>query len=76
MLTQATELRQGANRLHRQFFQLGRSGDVPHWEPPVDMYGDEQLLCLLPHADYGVAEMLLQKGCLRLICMGNILSLL
>lgn len=47
MLTQAVELLQGAHRLHRQFFQLGRSGDVPRWEPPVDMYGDEQLLRLL-----------------------------
>jgi HSP20 family protein len=119
MLTQAVELLQGANRLHRQFFQLGRAGDLPRWEPPVDMYGDEQMLCLLialpgvtperldvrleeqllvvygerslaadfgngtilqleipygrferrvllPHADYGVADMLLQNGCLRL----------
>ena len=119
MLTQAVELLQGANRLHRQFFQLGRAGDLPRWEPPVDMYGNEQMLCLLialpgvtperldvrleqqllvvygerslaadfgngtilqleipygrferrvllPHADYGVADMLLQNGCLRL----------
>jgi len=47
MLSQAIELLHGANRLHRQFFQLGRSGDLPHWEPPVDMYGNEQALCLL-----------------------------
>lgn len=119
MLTQAIELLQGANRLHRQFFQLGRAGDLPRWEPPVDMYGDERALCLLialpgvtperldvrleqqllvvygerslaadfgagtilqleipygrferrvllPHADYSVADMLLQNGCLRL----------
>lgn len=119
MLTQAIELLQGASRLHRQFFQLGRAGDLPRWEPPVDMFGNEHVLCLLialpgvtperldvrleqqvlvvygerslaanfgagtifqleipygrferrvflPHADYRVADMLLQNGCLRL----------
>jgi len=119
MLAQAIELLQGANQLHRQFFQLGSAGDVPRWEPPVDMYGDAQALCLLialpgvaperlevsleqrvltvygersladdfavgtilqleipygrferrvllPHADYGVADMVLRNGCLRL----------
>lgn len=46
MLTQAIELLQGAGRLQRQFFQLGWAGDLPRWEPPVDMFGNEQALCL------------------------------
>ncbi len=47
MLTEAIELLQGAGRLQRQFFQLGRTGDFPRWEPPVDMFGDDRALCLL-----------------------------
>lgn len=47
MLTEAIELLQGAGRLHRQFFQLARAGDFPRWEPPVDMFGNDQVLCLL-----------------------------
>lgn len=47
LLTEAIEWLQGAGRLQRQFFQLGRAGDLPRWEPPVDMFGDEQALCLL-----------------------------
>jgi HSP20 family molecular chaperone IbpA len=120
MLTQAIEWLQGAGRLHRQFFQLGRrSGDFPRWEPPVDMFGNDQVLCMLialpgvtperldvymdhqtvvvsgerslgsafgadvilqleipyghferrvqlPHADFRLADMLLQNGCLRI----------
>jgi len=119
LLTEAIEWLQGASRLQRQFFQLGRAGDSPLWEPPVDMFGNEQALCLLialpgvtaerldvrlepravvvsgerslashfaagailqleipygrferrvslPYADYRVADMLLQNGCLRL----------
>lgn len=47
LLTEAIEWLQGAGRLQRQFFQLGRVGDLPCWEPPVDMFGNEQALCLL-----------------------------
>ena len=47
VLTEAIEWLQGAGRLQRQFFQLGRAGDLPRWEPPVDMFGNEQALCLL-----------------------------
>jgi HSP20 family molecular chaperone IbpA len=47
LLTEAIEWLQGAGRLQRQFFQLGRAGDLPRWEPPVDMFGNEQALCLL-----------------------------
>lgn len=27
-----------ADRLHRQFFQLGQVGRMPAWEPPVDVF--------------------------------------
>lgn len=47
LLTEAIEWLQGAGRLQRQFFQLGRAGDLPRWEPPVDMFGNEQAICLL-----------------------------
>lgn len=47
LLAEAIEWLQGAGRLQRQFFQLGRVGDLPCWEPPVDMFGDEQAMCLL-----------------------------
>lgn len=47
MLTEAVELFEAADRLQRQFFRLGRIAETPCWEPPVDMYGDENGLCLL-----------------------------
>jgi len=47
MLTQAIELLHGAGRLHRQFFQLTQAGESPRWEPPVDMFGNDQAICLL-----------------------------
>jgi HSP20 family protein len=47
LLAEAIEWLQGADRLQRQFFQLGRAGDLPLWEPPVDMFGNEQEMCLL-----------------------------
>lgn len=47
MLTEAVELLQCADRLHRQFFQISQSGELPIWEPPVDMYVNERELGLL-----------------------------
>lgn len=47
MLAEAIELLQGADRLHRQFFQIGPAGGSPCWEPPVDIYEDERELRLL-----------------------------
>lgn len=46
MLSEAIELLQGAGRLQRQFFQLGRADDLPCWEPPVDIFDSDQVLCL------------------------------
>lgn len=47
MLAEAVELLQVADRLNRQFFQLGQPGESPNWEPPVDMYVNERELGLL-----------------------------
>ena len=51
MWAEAVELLQDAERLQRQFFQLGVRQGAPCWEPPVDLYqnGDElRLLVALP----------------------------
>jgi HSP20 family molecular chaperone IbpA len=47
MLAEAVELLRNADRLHRQFFQIGRPGESPCWEPPVDIYESEHELRLL-----------------------------
>ena len=47
MLAEAVELLQVADRLNRQFFQIGPPGESPNWEPPVDMYVNERELGLL-----------------------------
>ena len=38
MWAEALDLLQSAERLQRQFFQLGAAQDAPTWEPPVDLY--------------------------------------
>lgn len=38
MWRQACDLVERADRLHRQFFQLGQVGQMPAWEPPVDVF--------------------------------------
>src|SRR5690606_13893176 len=43
----ACELLDRAERLHRQFFRLGRPHERPTWEPPVDIYETEQDLTIL-----------------------------
>ena len=47
MLAEAVELLQSADRLQRQFFQIGPPGESPCWEPPVDMYVNDRELGLL-----------------------------
>jgi HSP20 family protein len=44
MLAEAIERLQGADRLQRQFFRIGRTHDVPSWEPPVDIVGNNDEL--------------------------------
>jgi HSP20 family protein len=51
MWAEALEMLQSAERLQRQFFQIGAAQGVPSWEPPVDLYesGDGlKLLVALP----------------------------
>lgn len=38
MWAEALDLLQSAERLQRQFFQLGAEQGAPTWEPPVDLY--------------------------------------
>ena len=47
MLAEAVELLQSADRLQRQFFQIGPPSESPIWEPPVDMYVNDRELGLL-----------------------------
>lgn len=47
MLAEAVELLQSADRLQRQFFQIGPPSESPTWEPPVDMYVNDRELGLL-----------------------------
>jgi HSP20 family molecular chaperone IbpA len=36
--TQACELLDRADRMHRQFFRLSQAGQIPVWEPPLDIF--------------------------------------
>lgn len=47
MLAEAVELLASADRLQRQFFQIGQTSESPCWEPPVDMYENDRELGLL-----------------------------
>lgn len=47
MLAEAVDLLQSADRLQRQFFRIGQTSDVPCWEPPVDMYANQDELGVL-----------------------------
>ena len=54
MWSQACDLMEQADRLHRQFFRLGQVGRLPAWEPPVDVFESESELLLrvaLPDVD-------------------------
>ncbi len=48
MWERARELLERADKIHRQFFQLGRSRQHrPTWEPPVDVFSTERELWIL-----------------------------
>lgn len=48
MWGEALELLEHADRLHRQFFQLGHHRNPgPTWEPPVDLFETERELVVL-----------------------------
>ena len=41
MWAEACHMLQEAERLHRQFFRPARGGTHPVWEPPIDVFEDE-----------------------------------
>lgn len=48
MWAEACELLERAERIHRQFFQLGMpAASRPTWEPPADIYETENTLVIL-----------------------------
>jgi HSP20 family molecular chaperone IbpA len=47
MWTQALEMLEEADRLHRQFFQFGPQGSAAAWQPPVDIIEDGEELWML-----------------------------
>jgi HSP20 family protein len=67
MFSEALETVARAERLHRQLFQLQRSG-TPSWEPPLDMLETERellLLVALPGVDPEQVEAVIEDGALR-----------
>lgn len=47
MWAEACQLLDQAERLHRQFFRLGAASPRTTWEPPVDMYEDEEQFAIV-----------------------------
>ena len=47
MLAQAVNVLEAADRLGRQFFQIGLQSQPPCWEPPIDMIVSEREVGLL-----------------------------
>jgi len=54
MWSQACDMMERADRLHRQFFRLGQVGRLPAWEPPVDVFESDSSILIrvaLPDVD-------------------------
>ncbi|MEK7876970.1 MAG: Hsp20/alpha crystallin family protein [Pseudomonadota bacterium] len=68
MWAQACDLLDEAERMHRQFFQLGASGRTRAvWEPPVDVFEDEHeiiIIVALPGVPAGRVEVTIESGML------------
>lgn len=68
MWAEACEMLERADRLHRQFFQLGSArGHGPVWEPPVDLYetpSDIGILIALPGVEPGQVKVTIEDGIL------------
>jgi HSP20 family protein len=57
MWSQACDMVERADRLHRQFFQLGQAGRMPAWEPPADVFVSEtELLIRVAVPDVDAAD--------------------
>jgi HSP20 family protein len=69
MWSQACDMVERADRLHRQFFQLGQVGRAPAWEPPVDVFETDTELIVraaVPDVNPDDFEIALGEGGLRL----------
>src|SRR5215831_16440641 len=68
MWTQAIELLEQAERMHRQFFRLTQSERArPTWEPPVDVFEDESgmvIVVALPGVPADRVEVTFEPGVL------------
>ena len=68
MWAQACDLLDEAERMHRQFFQLGASGRTRAvWEPPVDVFEDAReiiIVVALPGVPAGSIEVTTESGTL------------
>jgi HSP20 family protein len=68
MWSQAIDLLEQAERMHRQFFRLSASERTrPTWEPPVDMFEDEEdvvILVALPGVPADRVEVSYEPGVL------------
>jgi len=66
MWAEACELLERAERIHRQFFQLGLpSASRPRWEPPVDVYETDDrfvIIVALPGVPADQIEVGVQEG--------------
>jgi HSP20 family molecular chaperone IbpA len=68
MWTQAIELLEQAERMHRQFFRLTQSERArPTWEPPVDVFEDDSgmvIVVALPGVSADRVEVTFEPGVL------------
>ena len=68
MWSEACEMLVRAERLHREFFKpVGAPGELPAWEPPVDILEtdhDVLVFVALPGVDPERAEAVIEDGCL------------
>jgi len=68
MWTQAVELLEQAERMHRQFFRLAASERAqPTWEPPVDVFEDDDgvvIVVALPGVPADRVELTYERGAL------------
>jgi HSP20 family protein len=69
MWSEALELIERAERLHRQFFQCATSASGPAWEPPADIFETERdvvLLVALPGVPPEYVHVSIADGQLRI----------
>jgi HSP20 family molecular chaperone IbpA len=69
MWNKACESLERADRLQRQFFRLGQVGQLPAWEPPIDVFeSDSELLIrvAVPDLNRDDLEIRLEPSALRL----------